>query len=60
MKIIDSITNLIKGFSQNDQSFVISQDEINEIGSDEIIRASIKKYRKQYILVLSLIITFEI
>lgn len=60
MKIIEDIKKFIKESGQNDLDFVINQEEIDEIGSNEIIRAGIKKFRKRYILILVLIIFFEI
>lgn len=60
MNMLESIKKFIKGSGQNDLDFVIKQEEIDEIGSSEIIRAGIKKFRKRYILILVLISFFEI
>jgi len=60
MKNIDRIKKFIKGPGLNDLSFTFSREEINKTSVDEVIMASVKKFRKQYILVLSLIIFFEI
>lgn len=60
MKITEGVKKFIKESGQNDLDFVIKQEEIDAIGSNEIIRASIKKFRKRYILILVLIAFFEI
>ncbi len=50
---------IFKNQDVSDFTLMLNRQEIEKTSQDEIIRASVKKYRKQYILILLLIIFFE-
>jgi len=59
MKLLDRYKRIINNPRPGDQSLMPNHREIEETGSSELISASVKKFRIQYIFVLALIIFFE-
>jgi len=59
MKLFDGYKHILNNPKPGELSLMPSRREIEETGSSELISASVKKFRKQYIFVLALIIFFE-